>query len=391
MALALVLALATSGVVPVGDSAALTVLGGALSRAARARGRGSWVQVGETWVLPPPDATPWATVHFVGGAGFGSAPQLAYDELLATISRRCGVAVVAAPFDVALDHAALASGVEGRFDRGRQWCEETLGLAATAPAYQLGHSLGAKLLVMNCIDNLAASSTDEVDDDGTITILPAVPTGETAAAAGGGGRAASAAGAAPPSVGLLAFNNFGIADSARLVAQVVATAQGGERGTATAGAVMDAFGLAQMVAKATGTSIEVTPSPEELERAVARGGYAGTSPEVWRFENDELDSSEGLLTAMRKAAAAGTSPTPPPASGTTRLPGGHLAPVFFRLDPSDIDPALGLLLGGAGGFTVGSASAVAALCDEVCQWIWPMERPPPAQLSASRDATGASE
>ena len=82
----------------VADSDALAVLGGTLARVADARDpeRRRWKNMGGAWVLAPA-STPWGTLHFVGGAGFGSAPQLAYDQLLSTVVRRCGVLVIATP------------------------------------------------------------------------------------------------------------------------------------------------------------------------------------------------------------------------------------------------------------------------------------------------------
>ena len=101
-------------------------------------------EVGGAWVLAPPGATPWGVLHFVGGAGFGSAPQLAYDELLATVARRCGVVVVATPFDVRLDHWSLAAGVHADADRALAECQSMFGLAAGAPIFRLGHSFAER-------------------------------------------------------------------------------------------------------------------------------------------------------------------------------------------------------------------------------------------------------
>ena len=126
------------------DSSALTVLGGTLARVAEERPPGrTWLRMGTSWVCPPP-TTPWAAVHFVGGAGFGSAPQLAYDALLSRIASRCGVVVIATPFDVGFDHFGLAAATHAAFDSAREACEEQLGLATTAPTFRLGHRFASQ-------------------------------------------------------------------------------------------------------------------------------------------------------------------------------------------------------------------------------------------------------
>jgi hypothetical protein len=199
------------------------------------------------------------------------------------------------------------------------------------------------------------------------------------------GATAATPTAAPPldTLGLIAYNNFGLSDSAALAASFISAAQGGDRGAETARAVLDAFGFVQQMASVTGTAVDVTPTPAELDAEVATWfGAASPTPQLTllRFDLDDLDSSNRLLDALPPEVAQGVR--------VTRLPGGHLAPVFFRLDPADIDPALALLLGGAmgsGGFSVGSSEALEPLCEAVCAWIWPGAKVPPPLLSARAD------
>jgi len=313
-------------------------------------------------------------VHFVGGAGFGSAPQLVYDELLSTIAERCGVVVIATPFDVSFDHWKLSAATGEEFERALSECQATLGLSGSAPIYRVGHSLGAKLLVLGALRaerkalRLGAAAEALANDEAA----PAPPP----PASNGRGKL---------SLGLICFNNFDLGDSAKLAASFVANAQGGARGEATARTVLEAFGLLQQVARATGTAVDVSPTPAELEDEVGLwfGGGAAASPDlrIWRFDGDELDSSAGLVEALPEEAAV--------AAAVSVLDGGHLSPVYFRLDPSELDPALGMLLGGMGGsgFAVGSAEALAPLCDELCAWIWPSAMKAPTLL----EAEGADE
>ena len=355
---------------PRASGSALVVLGGTLARTAAARPKGKgWVQSGKAWVQLP-QSTPWAVVHFVGGAGFGSAPQFVYDELLTTIVQRCGVAVIATPYDVAFNHRQLAAATQDAFERAREECQTLYGLSTSAPTYRLGHSLGAKLLLLSTLRaerariGAVSSSKEEAAERGARAAIPT---------------------AAPPldSLGLIAYNNFGLSDSAALAASFISAAQGGDRGAETARAVLDAFGFVQQMASVTGTAVDVTPTPTELDAEVATwfGAASPTPPlTLLRFEFDDLDSSDRLLDALPPEVAQGVR--------VTRLPGGHLAPVFFRLDPADIDPALALLLGGAmgsGGFSVGSSEALEPLCEAVCAWIWPGAKVPPLLLSAKAD------
>ena len=89
-----------SATMSMGDPAgALTLLGGALAKSDAAESSRDWQRVGDQW-LRLPASTPWAVVHFVGGAGLGSAPQLCYNSLWADVCDRANVAVIATPYDV---------------------------------------------------------------------------------------------------------------------------------------------------------------------------------------------------------------------------------------------------------------------------------------------------
>jgi len=319
---------------------ALTVLGGALAKIGEADSESNrWVRMdrSDAWALLPPKSTPWGCVHFVGGAGFGTAPQICYDHVLSSVVERTGVAVVATPFELGTDHNALSKAVHAAFASAQAECCERFGLSPAAPLYRLGHSLGAKLLVLGALEQ-----------------------------EGGGDETAPAA-----PLGLLAFNNFGLSDSVELASQLLSRMQGGGgRSDETARAVLDAFNVVQQVASAAGlggaAGLDVSPTPEELNAAVAER-YAAPSTRLWRFGTDNLDSSDGLLAAL------------PPSSLCTRtdLAGlSHLAPVVFRLEAKDVDPNLELLLGSGRGFSFGDAAACAPLCDELCNWLWPSKMAP---------------
>ncbi|EOD40407.1 hypothetical protein EMIHUDRAFT_222892 [Emiliania huxleyi CCMP1516] len=98
-----------------GVGGSLAVLGGSLARVADSTDAVGWQRVGPGWLRLGP-ATPWATVHFVGGAALGIAPQLAYDTLLSRLASSADVAVIATPYELGLDHRKLARRVASDFD-----------------------------------------------------------------------------------------------------------------------------------------------------------------------------------------------------------------------------------------------------------------------------------
>ena len=102
----------------------------------------------------------------------------------------------------------MAEAVRESFDVAKQGASD-LGLLpalAGAPTFRVGHSLGAKLLVIGACGDGAAEERARL--------------------------------------GLLAFNNFGVADSVKLAASVVQQMQGGgARGSQTANAIAGGLSL----------------------------------------------------------------------------------------------------------------------------------------------------
>lgn len=341
------------------DTNALAILGGALARIDDSREDNRWELVdGPAWMLAPKDRTPWAAVHFVGGAALGTAPQVCYDFLLSQLVERTGVAILATPYDIGTDHWALSRSVHAAFVKGLEECRERSGLSSSAPTFRLGHSLGAKLIVLG----EASRAADEA--------------------------ASSSDGATPPtppaSLGLLAFNNFGLADSVALASDLLGRVQGSSasRAKATARQVLDAFNVVQGVAQAAGLGggmLEISPTPEETASAVSTSSGFAAPTTLWRFGNDNLDSSDDLLQALPPSAPRSVAV----------LEGTHLSPVVFRLAASEIDPSLGMLLG-AQSFSFGSEEAVAPLVDTLCEWLWPtgMAGAPRAIEAAAAEGDG---
>lgn len=390
-----------------GGDAFITTLGGALARAAEQQSDSSdWEKDdngGDAWVLMP-SSVPWAAVHFCGGAGFGVAPHITYDVLCRSLCNRLGVAIVATPFDLGTDHNALSKKVHASFAKAVENLQDRGRLGEQVPTYRVGHSLGARLLVLGALGDVEGGTSD---DDALLGLL-----------AGGAidvdgvdvdAAAAPSSPSPPPSprpmgdgLALIAFNNFGLADSVSLATEFLSRMQGDEggagagagaggRASEAAQAVREAFGFAQQFANMAGIGgdFELKPSPEELTAAVSsRGLSAGDEGGdrrtlVARFEGDTLDSSSALLDALPAQAA----PT------TALLEGSHLTPVVFRLDAAAIDPALAMLLGNGQGFSFGSAALVEPLVDSLCEWMWPSGMAPRAtrQLSGTAATTAADD
>lgn len=369
--------------------ALLATLGGALARAAdqsSAESTSGWIKDEEAgaWTLLPP-SVPWAVIHFVGGAGFGVAPQICYDHLLSSLCTRLGVAVVATPFDLGTNHWGLSRTVRASFDKGLDGLKERGAVGENVPVYRVGHSLGARLILLGSLSPDQATSSAAAmdaqrlaagieDDDAPTGAGPRPPQ------PGAADPAQANAGDDAADMALLAFNNFGLADSVALASEFLSRMQSGA-GDAdrVAQAVRDAFGMAQQIANVAGVGgdFELTPSPDELERAVAASEGRRPRTLLVRFADDTLDSSPALLNAM-PAGAAPTSAT---------LDGQHLTPVVFRLDAEAIDPALAALLGNGRGFSFGSPAGVEPLVEEISRWIWPssMSAAPALKQAAAAD------
>ena len=69
------------------------------------------LQVAGSWVVAPAAGRPRGTVHFLGGAFAGAAPQVAYALLLQLLAE-AGYTCVATPYAVTFQHLVCASAVQ---------------------------------------------------------------------------------------------------------------------------------------------------------------------------------------------------------------------------------------------------------------------------------------
>ncbi|MFZ4804685.1 MAG: DUF1350 family protein [Synechococcus lacustris] len=101
----------------------------------------NWRQVGELWLLEPPQAK--GRLEFIGGSGLGTSPQLSYRRLLEALAQQ-GWAVQAWPFVPGFDHQLLAVQAWRAFRRQ----QERQGPGIRLPTLRLGHSMGCKLQLL---------------------------------------------------------------------------------------------------------------------------------------------------------------------------------------------------------------------------------------------------
>jgi hypothetical protein len=110
----------------------------------------------EALVLLPPEAAerPTAIVHFVGGTFFGSTPKLWYRTFLEGLVRNTQCAIIITPIPVTLlksplQHTSLSQKLGRAFENA--WnviLEDEYGDLSDVPVCGIGHSLGARLLVV---------------------------------------------------------------------------------------------------------------------------------------------------------------------------------------------------------------------------------------------------
>jgi len=183
--------------------------------------RGRWLSVRGCDVLLPESGAPRAILHFVGGAFAGAAPQALYGAFLESLGAD-GFAIVATPCNllVGLNHYAAAAEVAARWeavsaDLPSLLQPELMRSAGTAaakralpPVFGVGHSLGAKILVL-----LAAGMTE----------APTASVRAAASAAGAEGAGAGPLGQRVANV-LISYNNFPAARSVPMLQQARALA-----------------------------------------------------------------------------------------------------------------------------------------------------------------------
>ncbi len=293
------------------------------------------------WVLMP-SSVPFAVVHFIGGAGFGTYPHIAYREFLERVVDRCGggVAVVAVPYEAGLAHGKLAVASEAIFDDVFARIVEREFWPPTLRILRLGHSLGAKLHVLN------VCAYSECHRDGVYQ---------------------------PIYVGLVAFNNFGLKDS---VAQAITflEAVGGSQLGAFKNQIID---FAKMAVAASG--FEFDPDPDVTKSVISEIKDKEASLTAFRFVDDELDSTRDLGNLEMAENGVGLRQSESQLE-VVELPGDHLASVFINVKAEElatekaIPDAIAGLIDENGSFSFGSEELLEELVDAVVGWVVPLKK-----------------
>jgi len=302
------------------------------------------------WILDPPsNSIPSCVIVFTGGAGLGQFPHIAYNELLSRISDRLNAVCIAAPYSVGLDHFGLAKQTGERIRRALVYCEDDSSrqYPPNLPTYCLAHSLGCKLQ--------------------TIYL--------------------GATGQQFEGVGFMSFNNFSFGRTismARMFAeQIRKNSRGNDPFASSFGRsplnggeekILDTlFAFAENVVGAIG--VDFTPNAADTERLIQLrfDDVLQEKTRLFVFDDDNLDNSREFV----QNCSGGKGPT------SSGLPGGHLAPVFFKfgvdnLDLDDLPPEAKYMardaMGGLQSASFGNEPDLDRLVDEVCNWI--LGKPP---------------
>jgi hypothetical protein len=295
---------------------------------------------------PSPPSTPSCVILFTGGAGLGTYPHIAYSELLKRISARLNAAVIAAPYDLGIDHFEIAKKNGESLRKAIIKLEDERGYASSLPKFFLSHSLGCKLQ--------------------TISL------------------AATGIGADLAGVGFMSYNNFGFSSIVQQTKSFARELQG-NIGSGMDEAMFDNIGqIAEMAIGMIG--LEFNPSPSDTERIVSSKYNQALQDKtrLFVFDDDGLDSSEGFLNACQ-AAAGGDGPK------VSGLEGSHLGPVFINLNLDDFDlpdearDIAGEMSGGFQGASFGDENIMQEAVNEICNWVLGKEPTRPERRSASSD------
>lgn len=284
--------------------------------------------------LLEPDTSPSLILFFVGGAGLGQYPHIAYSELLKRISKRLNAAIIAAPYPLSLDHFDLSKKVGESLRQAVVQCEEKGGYSADLPKFYLGHSLGSKLLTIA----LAASGVRDVQG-----------------------------------IGFMSYNNFGFSNTISMVkmfADEMNTGGASNTSGSSSGSMPAGFNFDQLLdfaGQAAGMmGFEFSPSPEETNKIIQMK-YNRDLQEKTRlfiFNEDNLDSSDSFLDSCEG-----------PGPRLSRLNGSHLAPAYIRLSIDDLEipeearEYVDMASGGFQNASFGDEESMNGAVKGVCEWI----------------------
>lgn len=303
------------------------------------------------YLLEPP-STPSMILLFLGGAGLGQYPHIAYSEFLCRISKRLNAAIIAAPYPLSLDHFDLSKKTGELLRRAVAQCEDEGGYSKTLPKFYLGHSLGSKLLGIV----LAASGGGMTDVDG---------------------------------IGFMSYNNFGFRDTLSMVQDFardlnlgggggmgagVGAGVGGKNGMNTPWNLDSILNLAGEAMSMMG--IDFNPDPLTMNRIIEMkyNQELQKKTKLFIFDKDDLDSSPSFLEACQKHNTGSASIGP----SISRLKGNHLSPVYLKVSMDDLysldfpQEAMPFVTEASRGFqsaSFGEEEFMNGAVNEICAWI----------------------
>lgn len=283
------------------------------------------------YLLEPTSGVPSCVMFFLGGAVLGQFPHISYDAFLQRVAAKMNGSVIAIPYEVGLDHFAIAQRAVSRMKKAVIECEDSRGYPPEIRKYAIGHSLGAKLHSI--------------------------------------GIAATGIGEELSGLGSVSYNNFGFSETISMARSFAREMQVGGPGFGARSAMpFDAdalFDLAGMAVSAVG--LEFTPSPLDMDRIVRTrfGSNILKKTRMFQFEDDDLDSTRGFVACLE---GVGQAPS------VSRLPGTHLTPVFLKLGLEDLFPeeakdVASQVTGGFQNASFGDEEALDLLVEEVSGWM----------------------
>lgn len=287
------------------------------------------------YLLEPSNAyssTPSCIILFVGGAGLGQFPHIAYSEFLQRLSDKLNASILAAPYTVGLDHFELAKQTGDRLRRAIIYCQDDpkRQYPDSLPTFALSHSLGCKLQTI-----YVAATAQEYRG-----------------------------------IGFISYNNFGFGQTIQMARSFAEQLRGSygldSRTMEKSEEAFDViFGMAETVLGAVG--LDFSPNALNTARLIQLkfAEHLQQKTRMFVFDDDDIDTSEKFIGCCNGPG--------PQASG---LPGNHLTPVYFKfgLDSLEDMPeeTRGMARDFMGGFesaSFGDEDHMNELVEEVSSWI----------------------
>lgn len=270
---------------------------------------------------PPYNSIPSCIIMFIGGAGLGTYPHIAYNEFLLRLSNRLNAAVITTPYQVGLDHLELAKTTGDRLRRAIVYCEDKYGFSDQVPVFSLSHSLGAKL---TCI--YFAATEQSVDG-----------------------------------VGYIAFNNYSFSKTLSMVtdyAKLIGDGSSSSQPDALKDTLQTLFNFAELAVNAAG--LEFSPSPSDTERIIQQKYPFASKTSVFTFLDDNLDDTTSFVDSVGDFVR------------TKQLPGTHLTPVYFKFSVDDLPEEAQTIMAESSDFqnvSFGDEDELESLVESVKNWI----------------------